>query len=205
MIPVGWLENLYWWCCGGTSHTRVCQVQRGESGLQLCCWGSPGPVRYWEEQKCRRMTMGSDGWILQASVTSFCAHQRSMNQQSGWVWAWTQCVVVLLTSRKLMFTCKSTSTPSIEPYPLLQNKQEGGMVQGFFPLMPEHDGQTWQRPWSLGTKTWPPVCLRPAGDGDAGQQHPAETNTNTLALWSKQLGATGGCGISASSAIKCGS
>lgn len=72
-------------------------------------------------------------------------------------------------------------------------------MQPFFPLMPEHDGQTWQRLWSLDTKTWLPGCLRPAGDGDAGQQHapPAETNTNTLALCSKQLGATGGWGISA--------
>lgn len=31
---------------------------------------SPGPCRYWDREKCRRITMGSDGLILQALATS---------------------------------------------------------------------------------------------------------------------------------------
>lgn len=103
---------------GATSHARMCHIKSAESGLQRCCWGSPGPLTYWEQQKCSRMMMGSDGWILQASFTSFCARQRGVDQQSGWACAWIQRVIVLLTSRELVFRCRSTSTPSIDPYSL---------------------------------------------------------------------------------------
>lgn len=39
------------------------------------------------------MTTGSDGFILQASATSLCAHQRNVNQQSGWRPEWIQRVL----------------------------------------------------------------------------------------------------------------
>lgn len=40
--------------------------------LQHTMQNSPGPSRYWDRDKCRRMTMGSEGLIPQAVATSSC-------------------------------------------------------------------------------------------------------------------------------------
>lgn len=75
VIYVGRLKDFNWRCCGETHHLIRFHIDWVNYSLRQRRWCSPGPSRYWDREKCRRITMGSDGLILQALATSFCGRQ----------------------------------------------------------------------------------------------------------------------------------
>lgn len=83
--------------------------------------------------------MGSDGLILQALASSVCGDQNNHIIQAKTPNMSNilelRALRILLTSKKFVFMCKSTSSPSIDPYSLQHKRRRGAEVRCTGPFL----------------------------------------------------------------------